>query len=584
MNQDGYMEEALKLPCALQEFRRAPDGGEPPSIVGFREHIFSTIGAMGDFAGGAELAFGTLVQRTMAYPLWSRLHYGHPDMLDKLALIGQGGMSKGDKHINLSEDIFAGMDATLRGRHITYCDYFQVGKGRDMGVDSVLGFFMKLAAGTAKMTTSRQAYRMAERTSLSRNLSFYYAHIGMYIGSLHEYHVAYLMLALAFVGCVADATGVLPGAAPPSLALINEVYVWMSLIFVSFHILPLFLALLREEGIAAAIRKPIQQLCQLSWVYFNLQSRMVGHCFAREFSEGGGGYVATGRGLSIDHIPFHKLYTLMAVPTYYPAAEMVLFLLTIFCLPGQDASALSGSLSPFGVVFACVYPASLLFGPTWFNPHAFADANALGRQWFRCSQVCRDFKLWLRWLNSTLTAGCPAAKLDQLHRPLAFTAADVGSTVVISEGGKKVKVNKLPRKVNWGVQLADLWADASPSDVQAATDKKYTRPDKDNPKYAAHKDLEGEIEGVQPWFKGEIAVKTRGGAREFFEHPWSGELGKLDVYQENNSWREFHAKKQENKGNVELHSFLLPSKELLLSLPLLLIAYKSMVSNHELLS
>lgn len=48
-------------------------------------------------------------------------------------------MSKGDKLINLSEDIFAGMDATLRGRYIKHCDYHQVGKGRDMGLDTVLG-------------------------------------------------------------------------------------------------------------------------------------------------------------------------------------------------------------------------------------------------------------------------------------------------------------------------------------------------------------------------------------------------------------------------------------------------------------
>ncbi len=39
------------------------------------------------------------------------------------------------------------MDATLRGRYVKYCDYFQVGKGRDMGVDTVLGFFAKLSSG-----------------------------------------------------------------------------------------------------------------------------------------------------------------------------------------------------------------------------------------------------------------------------------------------------------------------------------------------------------------------------------------------------------------------------------------------------
>jgi len=168
------MEEQLKLPCALLEFNHAPEGGETPCIVGFREHIFSTIAAMGGFAGGAELAFGTLVQRTLAYPLWSRLHYGHPDMLDKLAMIGQGGMSKGDKLLNVSEDIYAGMDATLRGRYIRYCDYYQVGKGRDMGFREVLGFFRKLACGTANQTTTRQAFRLAERSSFARNMSFYY--------------------------------------------------------------------------------------------------------------------------------------------------------------------------------------------------------------------------------------------------------------------------------------------------------------------------------------------------------------------------------------------------------------------------
>ena len=89
-NQEGYLEESLKLPCVLSEFTRAPAGGDPPTIVGFREHIFSGIGAMGAFAAGGELCFGTLVQRTMAYPLWSRYHYGHPDYLDKIAQIGQG--------------------------------------------------------------------------------------------------------------------------------------------------------------------------------------------------------------------------------------------------------------------------------------------------------------------------------------------------------------------------------------------------------------------------------------------------------------------------------------------------------------
>ena len=61
-NQEGYLEEALKLSCALREF----DGEAPPAILGFGEHIFSGLGALGDFAATAELAFGTLVQSTMS--------------------------------------------------------------------------------------------------------------------------------------------------------------------------------------------------------------------------------------------------------------------------------------------------------------------------------------------------------------------------------------------------------------------------------------------------------------------------------------------------------------------------------------
>lgn len=416
-------------------------------------------------------------------------------------------------------------------RSITYCDYYQVGKGRDMGVDSVLGFFMKLASGTARMTSSRQvspccfllpslsiaclrlassphvsawqAYRLAERTSLTRNLSFYYAHVGMYIGSLHEYHNAYLMLALGFIGCIGEATSVLQGAAAPSLNLINELYGWMALLFFGFHLLPYVTALLREEGWVAALCKPIKQLLQLSPVYFSMQGRMIGHCFAREFSEGGGGYVATGRGLSVEHIPFYKLYTMMAIPGYYPAVEMIFFLLTILFLPGSDGEA---KLNLFGTVFAWIYPVSLLFGnryrlshpclaaslhpgsccfcllapctaslrcshshrvaagPSWFNPHAFEDPEKdRGCRSWRLTQARRDFHLWVRWLTSTMRA-CdvdPNSKsdspLDQLSRPLAFYKSDVDTRIELYpkvEGGEEVTKVKVEVK-NDGVCLVE---------------------------------------------------------------------------------------------------------------------------------
>ena len=62
----------------------------------------------------------------MASPLWCRYHYGHPDMLDKCAMMAQGGISKATKGLNLSEDVFAGMDANLRGHTVVHREYFQV--------------------------------------------------------------------------------------------------------------------------------------------------------------------------------------------------------------------------------------------------------------------------------------------------------------------------------------------------------------------------------------------------------------------------------------------------------------------------
>ena len=53
------------------------------------------------------------------------------------------------------------MDATLRGHAIKHVEYLQVGKGRDMGLLSILTFFAKLSAGTAEMTSSRQVREVA---------------------------------------------------------------------------------------------------------------------------------------------------------------------------------------------------------------------------------------------------------------------------------------------------------------------------------------------------------------------------------------------------------------------------------------
>jgi callose synthase len=73
-----------------------------------------------------ETVFVTLSQRVLANPLKIRMHYGHPDVFDRLWFLSRGGISKASRTINISEDIFAGFNCTLRGGNVTHHEYIQV--------------------------------------------------------------------------------------------------------------------------------------------------------------------------------------------------------------------------------------------------------------------------------------------------------------------------------------------------------------------------------------------------------------------------------------------------------------------------
>ena len=63
------------------------------------------------------------------------MHYGHLDVFDRIFHITRGGISKASRIINISEDIYAGFNSTLRQGNITHHEYIQVGKGRDVGLN-----------------------------------------------------------------------------------------------------------------------------------------------------------------------------------------------------------------------------------------------------------------------------------------------------------------------------------------------------------------------------------------------------------------------------------------------------------------
>ncbi|CAB4278533.1 unnamed protein product [Prunus armeniaca] len=144
MNQDNYLEEAFKMRNLLEEFNE-DHGVRPPSILGVREHIFTgSVSSLAWFMSNQEMSFVTIGQRVLARPLKIRFHYGHPDVFDRIFHITRGGMSKASRGINLSEDIFAGFNSTLRRGNVTHHEYIQVGKGRDVGLNQISLLKLKL--------------------------------------------------------------------------------------------------------------------------------------------------------------------------------------------------------------------------------------------------------------------------------------------------------------------------------------------------------------------------------------------------------------------------------------------------------
>lgn len=67
----------------------------------------------------------------------------------------------------------------MRSAHqVQFCEYIQVGKGRDVGMQQIYKFEAKLAQGAAEQTLSRDVNRLADRLDFFRVMSFYFGGLG----------------------------------------------------------------------------------------------------------------------------------------------------------------------------------------------------------------------------------------------------------------------------------------------------------------------------------------------------------------------------------------------------------------------
>jgi len=428
-NQGAYFEQMMLLPCALGEFRSRHRGdGSSKKILGFPEHITSDIGSVGDFAASAEVAFGTILQRTYAV-LGARMHYGHPDIMNKLYMMQQGGVSKATKTLNLSEDIFAGMDFTLRGdgRKIKHCEYLNLAKGRDLGFNTVLGFFSKLSSGTGEQILTRQMFRLGQVLHLPEALTFFYAHAGYY---LNQFIVSWSMPLLVWMWLLvllSDCEGKLDAfmmceagqrsAAAVMASALATCYSWLLILFLFATSFPLFAELWMQRNLKHAMWKMVQSYLTLSPFLFIFQSKCIGHYIVNEFRYGGATYVATGRGLPTERRPFvgemkdrsegflkmakvGGLYLDYASITYYDGAMLLVGLAFVVAAGGIPSGGISSLAWTF--VSCALVLIAWLYGPFIFNPYQFElrhfreDARAL------CAFFLENNgSNWLEWYSRT---------------------------------------------------------------------------------------------------------------------------------------------------------------------------------------
>ena len=92
--------------------------------------------------------------------------------------ITRGGTSKSSKGINLSEDIFAGDNNVICSGYVSFKEYLQVGKSRDVGMSQIYKFEVKFSQGADEQSLSRDIYRLCHPLDFCRLLSFYSGKIG----------------------------------------------------------------------------------------------------------------------------------------------------------------------------------------------------------------------------------------------------------------------------------------------------------------------------------------------------------------------------------------------------------------------
>ncbi|KAL5227560.1 hypothetical protein ABZP36_015825 [Zizania latifolia] len=388
MNQDNYLEEAFKMRNLLEEFH-IKHGKSEPTILGVREHVFTgSVSSLAWFMSNQETSFVTIGQRVLANPLKVRFHYGHPDVFDRIFHLTRGGISKASKVINLSEDIFAGFNSTLRRGNVTHHEYIQLGKGRDVGMNQISNFEAKVANGNGEQTICRDIYRLGHRFDFYRMLSLYFSTVGFYFNSMVAvltvyvflYGRLYLVLSGLEKSILQDPR--IKNIKPFENALATQSVFQLGMLLV----LPMIMEVGLEKGFGRALAEFVIMQLQLASVFFTFHLGTKTHYYGRTILHGGAKYRGTGRGFVVRHAKFAENYRMYSQSHFVKALEL-LILLVVYLAYG--ISYRSSSLYLYVTISIWFLVFCWLFAPFIFNPSCF--------EWHK---TVDDWTDWWNWMNN----------------------------------------------------------------------------------------------------------------------------------------------------------------------------------------
>ncbi|KAK6946569.1 1,3-beta-glucan synthase subunit FKS1-like, domain-1 [Dillenia turbinata] len=394
MNQDNYLEEAFKVRNILEEFLQH-QGQHPPTILGLREHIFTGslvhVLPRDQFCHHRSTAFG---QSSEACDLSLscfkvRFHYGHPDFFDRIFHMTRGGISKGSRTINLSEDVFAGFNTALRRGHITYLEYMQVGKGRDVGLNQISKFEAKITNGNSEQTLSRDIFRLGRHFDFFRMLSCYFTTIGFYFNIMISvigiyvflYGQLYLILSGLEKALIEEAEKKKLDLRSLQTALASQSFIQLGLLTG----LPMVMELGLEKGFLTALKDFILMQLQLAAVFFTFSMGTKCHYYGRTLLHGGAKYRPTGRQVVVFHASFTENYRLYSRSHFVKGFELLLLLIVYDIFRHSYQSSMTYVVITYPIWFMSI---TWLFAPFLFNPSGF--------NW---EKVVEDWKDWNKWIS-----------------------------------------------------------------------------------------------------------------------------------------------------------------------------------------